>query len=81
MGRQHYRAFIHSIASPDDRERRAELWAELSDCLQHEAEGTSREQVLRELLDDAHERIRTLEAAIESLLEFDASEDATPADE
>jgi flagellar motility protein MotE (MotC chaperone) len=79
MGRQHYRAFIQSIASQDDRERRAELWAALSDCLQ-QAEGTSREQVLRELLDDAHERIRTLEAAIESLLKFDEPEDPAPSD-
>jgi chromosomal replication initiation ATPase DnaA len=52
-------------AIADERATRADVWAALQECAQRQAETASREQVLRELLDDAHRRIRGLEAALE----------------
>jgi hypothetical protein len=67
MGQQHYRAFVEGAEAQDEREMRADVWSALSECTQRELEAVGREQVLRELLDDAHRRIRTLEATLERL--------------
>jgi hypothetical protein len=77
MGQQHYRAFVEG--AQDEREMRAEVWSALSECTQRELEAVGREQVLRELLDDAHRRIRTLEATLERLTQQELNE-ATAAD-
>jgi len=50
----------------DNRAVREAVWAALvADCACREAAAVSREQVLRELLDDAHARIRSLQAALQ----------------
>jgi hypothetical protein len=53
--------------SEEERTARAEVWEALNECTQRKAEAASREQVLRELLDDAHRRIRSLEDALERM--------------
>jgi hypothetical protein len=57
---------------------REQVWSALmADCTRREAEAASREEVLRELLDDAHARIRTLEAALERLAAMHADPEAS----
>ena len=56
---------------------REQVWSALmADCTRREMEAASREEVLRELLDDAHARIRNLEAALARLVDFQASRPA-----
>jgi hypothetical protein len=64
MGQQRVAAMA---AERDDRDVRTDIWAALNECTRRERDAVSREQVLRELLDEAHCRIRTLEATLERL--------------
>jgi hypothetical protein len=57
---------VDSGAPGDKGAVREAMWAALmADCAHREAAAVSREQVLRELLDDAHARIRSLQAALQ----------------
>jgi hypothetical protein len=57
---------VESGAPGDNGAVREAVWAALvADCAHREAAAVSREQVLRELLDDAHARIRSLQAALQ----------------
>jgi hypothetical protein len=69
MGEQHYHAFLKSQFSRDDGVLREELWVALTSELQEADAGdtVNREQLLRELLDEAHDRVRRLEAALRLL--------------
>jgi len=71
MSYLHYQAYLQAMCSGDRPAERERLLDSLTtrprgDC-QTSAAATSREQVLRELLDEAHARIRALEAALERL--------------
>jgi hypothetical protein len=60
---------------------REQVWSALiADCARREAEAASREEVLRDLLDDAHLRIRNLETALRRLTAaaIRSGEDDTP---
>ena len=68
MGQQHFEALVEGEAPRGACTVRADVWSALvKDCARREAEAASREQVLRELLDHAHARIRSSEAALERL--------------
>jgi hypothetical protein len=68
MGEEHYQAFLKTSVSQDDGVVREELWVALAaNHLPDAGASTDREQVLRELLDQAHQRIRELEAAVRRL--------------
>lgn len=58
-------------AERDDRNGRPDVWAALNECTRRERDAISREEVLRELLDEAHCRIRTLEATLDRLNDRD----------
>jgi hypothetical protein len=68
MGEEHYEAFLKTSVSQDEGVVREELWVALAGDQQADARASvDREQVLRELLDQAHQRIRELEAAVRRL--------------
>jgi hypothetical protein len=71
MSYLHYQAYVQAMRSGDPAAGRERLHESLlarprADC-QSSAVAASREEVLRELLDEAHARIRALEAALERL--------------
>ena len=68
MGEEHYEAFLKTSISQDEGVVREELWVALAADRQPDPRASSdREQVLRELLDQAHLRIRELEAVVRRL--------------
>jgi hypothetical protein len=79
MGEEHYQAFLKTSVSQDEGEVREELWVALAaNHLPDTSASADREEVLRELLDQAHQRIRELEAAVRRLT---SAEQAPPDDE
>jgi hypothetical protein len=70
MSDLHYQAYVEAIRNCDAVDR-GELFdtlaARRNSAGAHIAEVVTREEVLRELLDEAHAKIRTLEQALERL--------------
>ena len=70
MSDLHYHAYVEAIRNCDAADRGDlfdTLAARRSAAGAHAAQVATREEVLRELLDEAHEKIRTLEQALERL--------------
>lgn len=81
MAQRQFDAFIDQMPLQDDGSIRAEVWSVfMRDCVRRDSESVSREAVLRELLDAAHARIRSLEAALYRL-HAQATPDELPREE